>query len=81
MALILSNKIARIEKDRNSVHKEVECTYTSFVDSKGRKYIQFDTHGSNSRKIKNKVSQSIQLDKESAQVLIDILSNEFGLNK
>jgi hypothetical protein len=37
MALILSNKISKIEKDRNSVHKEVECTYTSFTDNEGHK--------------------------------------------
>jgi hypothetical protein len=81
MALVLSNKITRIEKDRNSVHKEVECTYTSFTDTDGRIYVQLDTYGSSSRKIKDKTSQSIQFDKESAQFLIDILSNEFGLNK
>jgi hypothetical protein len=79
MALIISSKITKIEKERNSVHKEVECTYTSFIDAEGRKYIQFDTHGSDFRKIKDKVSQSIQFDKELAKIFIDILKKEFGL--
>ena len=77
MALILANKISKIEKDRNSVHKEVECTYTSFTNNEGQKYVQLDTYGSNTRKIKDKTSQSIQPNKESAKTLIDILNNEF----
>jgi thymidylate kinase len=79
MALITKNKITRIEKGKNSVHMKVECTFTSFTDKDGRKFVQLDTYGSDLRKIKDKISQSIQFDQESAKVLIDILKKEFKL--
>lgn len=79
MALISTENISRIEKNKNTVHKEVNCTYTIFVDNKGNKYIQLDTYGSKERQIPDKCSQSIQFDKETAQYLIKLLQCEFGL--
>jgi hypothetical protein len=79
MALLSPNKINRVEKDRNSIHQEVECTYTTFIDKDGNKYIQFDTYGSQNRKIKDKVSQSIQLNEKAAMKLIQIIKDELKL--
>jgi len=79
MALISPNKIHPLKKDRNFIHQEVDCTYTSFEDENGNKYLQFDTHGSAQRKVKNKVSQSIQLNKEAAIKLIQIIKEQLNL--
>jgi hypothetical protein len=74
MALI--KKLEKIEKQRNSVHDEVEGAYTIFTDSKGNKILQIDTYGSTNRQLKGKVSQSIQLSKESAKELLNIILNQ-----
>ena len=74
MALV--KKFVKLEKQRNSVHREVDYTYTVFDDSMGNKIFQIDTYGSPDREIKGKVSQSIQLDKESAEELIKIIKEE-----
>ena len=79
MALINSSKFNRIEKDRNSIHKEVETTYTSFINDSGDKYFQLDTYGSSDRQFHGKISQSIQLNKKGAQELITILKSEFNI--
>lgn len=79
MALIVKGKIFRSEKERNFVHKEVECTFTSFVGEDKSIYLQLDTYGSDERKIKNKISQSIQLNKDSARYLMKIIQDEFDL--
>jgi hypothetical protein len=79
MALLKSSKFIRIEKERNSVHKEVDTTYTSFTNNSGEKYFQIDTYGSSDRQFKGKISQSIQLNKRAAQELITVLKNEFKI--
>jgi hypothetical protein len=75
MALI--KKFEKLEKQRNSVHDEVECTYTVFTESSGNKFLQIDTYGSTSRQFRGKVSQSIQLNKESAKELMNVITNQF----
>lgn len=77
MALV--KEIKRIHKLRGSVHKPVECTYFTFNNYKGEKYLILDTYGSEDRQIKNKVSQTIQLNKESAKQLFNILKTEYSL--
>lgn len=79
MALITADKINKVYKEKSYVHKRVDCTYTVYVDQDGNKYFQIDTYGSEDRKIKNKISQSIQLNKESASKLIEIIKQEFDL--
>lgn len=79
MALISKNNIKRMDKERNSIHKEVESTFTSFSDKSGCKYFQIDTYGSNDRQLHGKISQSIQFDKDTAVELIRILKHEFGV--
>lgn len=74
MALV--KKFERITKERNSVHAEVDCTYSVFTASDGKQYLQLDTLGSKQRKIVGQSSQSIQFDPASAFELKRILEKE-----
>lgn len=65
-----------LKKDRNSVHEEVECTFSVFEES-GNRYLQLDTYGSRGRQIPDKVSQSIQLDEGSAAEVRRLLDRTF----
>lgn len=76
MAQISLESIKRIEKNRNTVHDKVHTTYTVF-EMDGKKYVQFDTYGRIDRENPEKISQSIQLDKETASFIVKLLVNEF----
>lgn len=78
MAQISLDSIERIEKTRNQLHEKVHATYTVF-EKDGRKYVQFDTYGKNDRDNPEKISQSFQLDEETARFLVRLLIKEFGL--
>ena len=78
MALLKKENIEKIEKIRNTVHQSVQATYTTF-DKSGEKYFQIDTYGSSDRKMPEKISQSIQMDREMAIFLIELLKKEFDL--
>ncbi|MGN0606612.1 MAG: methionyl-tRNA formyltransferase [Oscillospiraceae bacterium] len=78
MALITKDNIKKGYKDRNSVHSKVRATYTTFT-SDGEKYFQIDTYGSSTREMKDKISQSIQVDKDTAKVLIRLMIDAFDL--
>ena len=69
MARINVSEMEKIEKLRNSVQEEVQATYSTFI-SNGEKYFQIDMYGSKER---------LQLDKNNAKVLIDLLKVEFNL--
>ena len=77
MAQIDINKIEKLSKDRNTIHEKVYTTYSSF-DSDGSHYVQIDTYGRSDRESPGKISQSIQLDKESAEYIFNLLKIEFG---
>jgi hypothetical protein len=62
--------------NRGRVHGEVECGFSSF-ESRGRMYLQLDTYGSQRRVIPGKVSQTIQLDVQSARELKRLLERTF----
>ena len=79
MAQINRKDIQRIEKNRNIVHEKVHATYTVF-QSDGEKYVQLDTYGRTGRENPEKLSQSIQLDSETASFLVDILRHEFNID-
>lgn len=65
-----------MHKESNRVHDVVECGWTTFeVD--GATYLQLDTYGSSGRQIQGKVSQSIQLDPNSAAELSRIMTRIF----
>lgn len=78
MAQIKRESIKRIDKNRNTIHDKVHAIYTVFV-SGGKKYFQIDTYGRVDREMPEKVSQSIQLDADFAQFLVDALREEFGI--
>jgi len=69
----------RKHMDRNSLHKEINATYTSF-ERDGRVLLQIDSYGTEERQVPGKKSQSIQIDKEGAVQLLHILKREFGLS-
>ena len=70
--------IKKIEKTRHHIHEKVYTTYTVFNEG-GEKYIQFDTYGRIDRENPEKISQSIQLDRETARYIVNLLTQEFGL--
>ncbi len=72
MAQINFLKSRKLNKDKYVVQEEVESTYSVF-EKDGKEYFQIETYGRNSRKLKGKPSQIIQMDKESAEELIKIL--------
>lgn len=78
MAQISLESIKRIEKNRNTIHEKVHTTYTVF-ETDGEKYVQLDTYGRIDRENPEKISQSVQLDRSSAEFLVDILRAEFSL--
>ena len=76
MALV--KKVSKKEQERYSVHGEVEATYSVFENDNG-KYLQIDTYGLPSRQIPGKRSQSLQVDKDGARALINVLKEQFKL--
>ena len=72
MAQIDIKTIEKLQKERNTVHEKVYATYSTF-DSYGEHYVQIDTYGRSDREQPGKTSQSIQLDKEMASFLVDML--------
>ena len=79
MAQINLNKLKKIEKQRNVIHDKVYSTYSIFTEN-GQKYLQLDTYGREERDNPEKISQSIQFDRETAQYLVNLLIQEFDLN-
>lgn len=78
MALLNPQKFSAISKTKNNIHQTTEAAYTVFEMS-GKTIFQIDTFGTNKRKNPEKVSQSIQIDKDMTQILINKLKNTFNL--
>lgn len=78
MAQIDISKLTKVNKERNFIHDQVYATYTVF-DCSGEKYLQIDTYGKPARENPEKISQSIQVNKEAASYLVNLLIQEFGL--
>jgi hypothetical protein len=74
MALV--RKLEKSPMLRNSVHDEVDCTYTVFRDNAGRQYLQIDTYGTSRRQIHGKKSQTIQFGPEGIGELRRLLETE-----
>lgn len=75
MALIRNlSKISR----NSRLQTEAESTYNILVKN-GKKYIQINTYGSKERVHTNVVSQTIQIDEQTAKQLLDIIKSEFSL--
>jgi hypothetical protein len=78
MAGINLEKIKKLEKQRNTIHQDVNTTFTTFeVD--GEKYFQIDTYGKINRDMPEKISQSLQFNKKSAQYFINLMAKEFNI--
>jgi len=75
MALV--RRLTRKQMDRNSLHEEVEATYSVFAWD-DRTLLQIDTYGRADREIPGKKSQTIQIDEAAAQELFGILKTHFG---
>lgn len=63
---------------RNTTHDKVYTTYTTF-EADGEKYVQIDTYGRIGRENPEKISQSFQFDRATAEFLVNLLREEFGL--
>lgn len=74
MALI--KKFDPVPSDTQRVHGPVTCGFRTFTVD-GRRVLQLDTYGSPERQILDKVSQSIQLDADSARELLKIIEKSF----
>jgi transposase-like protein len=79
MAQIDLNTIKQLEKERNLVHEKVVTTYTVFGDDR-KKYVQIDTYGKSDRALPEKISQSIQFDRETARFLVKLFMKEYGFS-
>lgn len=77
MAKIDFNQIHKIEKERSNVHKISKASYHVFIEE-NEKYFQIDTYGSDDRVFQEKVSQTIQFDRDSAMALVELLRKEFN---
>ena len=76
MAQIDLNNLEKIEKERNVLHEKVFTTYSVF-EHEGEKIVQSDTYGKKGRENPGKLSQSIQLDRQTAKWLVEVLVEEF----
>jgi hypothetical protein len=74
MALV--SKFEKISLERNRVHDDATATYTVFTGSDGKRYLQLDTYGTQSRKMRGKKSQSVQFEPEGISALKTILASE-----
>jgi hypothetical protein len=64
------------QKDRQTVHRPTRCAYSVF-DFEGKCYLQLDTFGSDDRQFTEKVSQSIQFDRNVASELLCLIKQTF----
>jgi predicted RNase H-like nuclease len=69
---ILVNRLEQADPDSCSRHKNVNCTY-AVVETDGKKYLQIDIYGSDSRKIVEEKRQSIRLGPEAINQLKSII--------
>lgn len=78
MAKVTFERLKKIEKEHTFLHEKVDSTFSVFdVDTKT--VFQLDTYGKKSRKINGKISQSIQIDRVDAILLIDLLKTTFDI--
>ena len=75
MALVSS--IEHVSRDQAKVHKPTRCTYFEFLDHDDKRYLQFDTYGSEDRQFPDKTSQSMQFDESAARQVLTIIREVF----
>jgi hypothetical protein len=76
MALV--RKFVPLELQRSTLHDEIEAKYAVFQKD-GQGFVQINTYGRSTRDIPGKVSQSLQMDRQGAEQLIEILRKAFAL--
>lgn len=69
-------KLDHTTTERQSLHKEADGGWRSF-DLEGTRILQIDTYGTDSRDRPGQVSQSLQLDEQKAQQVVDIIRRTF----
>ncbi|MGW4347111.1 hypothetical protein ACWEL8_18825 [Streptomyces sp. NPDC004690] len=74
MALI--KDFQTVTSDTQRLHGPVTCGYRTFTVD-GQRILQLDTYGSAERQILDKISQSVQLDVDSARELLKIIEESF----
>jgi hypothetical protein len=75
MALIRSFELKALQ--RGGLHPtRVDCEWSTF-ELDGKRLLQLDTYGSDERKDKGTVSQTLQLDETAARELLRILRTAF----
>lgn len=73
-------RIRRIERGSQTVNvhpTEVDCFYQVISAPDGTKLVHLSTFGSDSRASQPKSSQSIQIDRDAAEVLLEVLQDAF----
>lgn len=66
---------------RPQTHKtHVPCFWSIVDPGDGTRLLQLDTRGSSKREMPGKLSQTVQLDRKSAEQLFAILKREFGFS-
>ena len=76
MALV--RKFKKLDGERYQLHSEVEARYAAF-ERDGKAFFQVNTYGREDREMPGKVSQTIQLDRDGAAQLVEILRKTFNL--
>ena len=76
MAMIRNMKKQELERD--SMHSEVDSTYTVINNDDGI-FLQIDTYGSKNRVIRGKKSQSIRFSPDALKQLKSIMENEINI--
>ena len=72
----LITEFHRVTAHKQEIHKPVSCGWRSFNEG-GTTILQLDTYGSDERKMLNKVSQSMQLDRVGAAMLLKLIRETF----
>jgi hypothetical protein len=76
MALVRDFSVEK--RERYSVHDLVDCKVSIFTIN-GRTFLQLDTYGRKSRQLKDKVSQTLQLDESMAKKLHGLIGKTFKI--
>jgi hypothetical protein len=75
MALVSS--IESSDKQRQTIHRPTQCLFSIVHGPTGEPYMQLDTYGSSERQHPEKISQSIQFDKQAAAQLLRLIQETF----
>jgi hypothetical protein len=75
MALVTN--IVHADRNIRGIQEPVQCTYSIYEATDGRKYIQLVTYGTNERQVRGGASQTTQFDEAAARQLKAIIENTF----